>query len=106
MYQTASISQMDEISLLNSIVVRPISSDERSGWDGLMAKHHYLGFKSLFGESIRNVAPPPPYRRAPRWLYWEGLPRPYSAVPGIPGVDGLKLSNGNGYISSPIIPDS
>ena len=56
MPQTASISQIDGISLLNSIVLRPISSGERSDWDGLMAKHHYLGFKSLVGESIRYVA--------------------------------------------------
>lgn len=56
MPQTASISQIDGISLLNSIAVRPISSGERSDWDGLMAKHHYLGFKSLVGESIRYVA--------------------------------------------------
>ena len=44
MPQTASISQIDGISLLNSIVLRPISSGERSDWDSLMAKHHYLGF--------------------------------------------------------------
>ena len=30
--------------MINSIVLRPISSGERSDWDSLMAKHAYLGF--------------------------------------------------------------
>ena len=36
--------------------VRPIRPGERSTWDHLMAEHHYLGFNSLVGESIRYVA--------------------------------------------------
>jgi len=40
----------------HSLVVRPILSDERDVWDGLMSEHHYLGFKSLIGSSIRYVA--------------------------------------------------
>ncbi len=39
-----------------SIVVRPVIPDERFNWDRLMTQHHYLGFKSLVGESIRYVA--------------------------------------------------
>ena len=39
-----------------SIIVRPIMPDERVRWDRLMSEHHYLGFKSLVGESIRYVA--------------------------------------------------
>ena len=73
MPQTASISQIDGISLLNSIVVRPISSGERSDWDGLMAKHHYLGF---LNPSSVNPFAMSPYCRATGWLYWDGLPRP------------------------------
>ena len=42
--------------LLDSLVVRPIRASERTEWDRLMSKHHYLGFKSLVGESIRYVA--------------------------------------------------
>ena len=42
--------------LLDYLVVRPIKSGERTEWDRLMSKHHYLGFKSLVGESIRYVA--------------------------------------------------
>ncbi len=42
--------------LLDSLVVHPIRASERTEWDRLMSKHHYLGFKSLVGESIRYVA--------------------------------------------------
>lgn len=41
---------------LRDVVVRPIEAVERSRWDGLMAEHHYLGFRSLVGESVRYVA--------------------------------------------------
>ena len=40
----------------DSVIVRPILSVERCCWDALMDKHHYLGFKSLVGRSIRYVA--------------------------------------------------
>ncbi len=43
-------------NLLRCIEVRPISPNERSHWDKLMHEHHYLGFRSLVGESIRYVA--------------------------------------------------
>ena len=43
-------------SAFDSVIVRPIVSDERRQWDALMAKYHYLGFKSLVGRSIRYVA--------------------------------------------------
>jgi hypothetical protein len=56
MSQTALIPQIDETSPLRSVIVRPITARERSNWDILMAKHHYLGFKSLVGKSIRYVA--------------------------------------------------
>ncbi|MCJ7685251.1 MAG: DUF4338 domain-containing protein [Desulfobacteraceae bacterium] len=42
--------------LLDYLVVRPIKAGERTEWDRLMSKHHYLGFKALVGESIRYVA--------------------------------------------------
>jgi len=38
------------------IVVRLIRAQERSHWEYLMSIHHYLGFRSLTGESIRYVA--------------------------------------------------
>ena len=41
---------------LYSVVVRPITPDERQMWDGLMSQYHYLGLKSLVGQSIRYVA--------------------------------------------------
>ena len=56
MFQAASASQVNEIPSFHSILVRPISSTERFDWDTLMATHHYLGFRSLVGESIRYVA--------------------------------------------------
>jgi hypothetical protein len=40
----------------HAVTVRPITRRERSSWDNLMARHHYLGFRSLVGESIRYVA--------------------------------------------------
>src|SRR3972149_482081 len=42
--------------LLRSITVRPVSQNEQANWDTLMRRHHYLGFRSLVGESIRYVA--------------------------------------------------
>ncbi len=42
--------------LLRSVEVRPILRSERSQWDELMQKHHYLGFRSMVGESLRYVA--------------------------------------------------
>jgi hypothetical protein len=56
MSQTALTSQIDETSTLRSVIVRPITARERSNWDMLMAKHHYLSLKSLVGKSIRYVA--------------------------------------------------
>ena len=41
---------------LHEIDVRPIVQTERVVWDELMSVHHYLGFKSLVGSSIRYVA--------------------------------------------------
>jgi predicted transposase YbfD/YdcC len=56
MSRAASPSHINEISPLHCLIVRPITADERSDWDTLMATHHYLGFRSLVGESIRYVA--------------------------------------------------
>jgi len=56
MESNSSITHNNIKSLFHSLVVRPIRSVERSQWDRLMAKHHYLGFNSLVGESIRYVA--------------------------------------------------
>jgi hypothetical protein len=42
--------------MLESIEVRPICCHERPLWDDLMRQHHYLGFRSLVGESFRYVA--------------------------------------------------
>ncbi|NIM97199.1 MAG: ISAs1 family transposase [candidate division Zixibacteria bacterium] len=42
--------------MLQGLEVRPIYRDERPLWDELMRQHHYLGFHSLVGESLRYVA--------------------------------------------------
>jgi hypothetical protein len=47
----------------SDIVVRPIQRGERDDWDRLMSAHHYLGLRSLVGESLRYVAEVPE-----RWL--------------------------------------
>lgn len=36
--------------------VRPITAEENEQWDRLMKQHHYLGFRSLVGETIKYVA--------------------------------------------------
>lgn len=41
---------------LDDLVVRPIRLDERQRWRQLMRQHHYLGFRSVVGESILYVA--------------------------------------------------
>jgi predicted transposase YbfD/YdcC len=42
--------------LQNSLIVRPIKTDERDRWVKLCNEHHYLGFKGTFGYSILYVA--------------------------------------------------
>jgi hypothetical protein len=42
--------------LLRRIEVRPILPEERGEWDALVAAHHYLGLRSLFGKTLRYVA--------------------------------------------------
>lgn len=56
MSQVAPPSQINKLSLFHFLIVRPVTAQERSAWDTLMATHHYLGFQSLVGESIRYVA--------------------------------------------------
>ncbi len=41
---------------LGSVVVRPIVPAEEGMWDSLMSRHHYLGFNSLVGNSLKYVA--------------------------------------------------
>lgn len=45
-----------EKNYLKRLTVRPITHEEKSKWNELMASHHYLGFKCLAGESIKYVA--------------------------------------------------
>lgn len=40
---------------LKSLVIRLITPDEQNKWNELMAAHHYLGFRSLVGESLKYV---------------------------------------------------
>lgn len=49
-------SELSDKFPFHCLVVRPIFPSERDVWDGLMSEHHYLGFKSLIGSSIRYVA--------------------------------------------------
>jgi len=41
---------------LKDLIVRPITSEEENDWNGLMAKHQYLGFRCLSGRSLKYVA--------------------------------------------------
>jgi len=56
MSQVAFPTKIHKKSTFHHLVIRPINIAERSEWDTLMAEHHYLGFKSLVGKSIRYVA--------------------------------------------------
>ena len=42
--------------VVREVVVRPARADERRRWDGLVAEHHYLGFKQFAGRGLRHVA--------------------------------------------------
>lgn len=42
--------------VLRAVQIRPIQAAERSAWDELMSRHHYLGLRSLPGKSLRYVA--------------------------------------------------
>ncbi|KAF0196147.1 MAG: Transposase IS4 family protein [Bacillota bacterium] len=41
---------------LQTLVVRPIQPEEETRWNRLMSEHHYLGFRTLVGESMKYVA--------------------------------------------------
>ncbi len=78
----------------SDVVVRPIHAGERGEWDRLMSAHHYLGFQSLVGESLRYVAEVPE-----RWLAllgWSAAAfkcRPRDAWIGwVPAVQWQRLS--------------
>ena len=43
--------------LLREVTVRPVLRvEERRRWDALVAEHHYLPFRGLFGKALRHVA--------------------------------------------------
>jgi hypothetical protein len=42
--------------VVRHVEVRLVASTERSLWNRLMKQHHYLGFQSLVGQSLRYVA--------------------------------------------------
>ena len=44
------------VVVLSEVVVRLARPEERLRWDGLMAAHHYLGFKQFAGRGLRYVA--------------------------------------------------
>jgi hypothetical protein len=48
--------QAEARELVNGVELRPVRVAEREQWDRLMRDHHYLGFHSLIGQSLRYVA--------------------------------------------------
>lgn len=52
------IQSPDRLSgaVLSEVIVRPIRPDERTRWDTLMRRHHYLGFNRTAGRALRQVA--------------------------------------------------
>jgi len=53
---TKLLGSRNEYVSLNDLIVRPIKSNEEERWNQLMSKHHYLGFNSLVGNSLKYVA--------------------------------------------------
>ena len=41
---------------LKALVVRPITSQEEKYWNNMMNEHHYLGFRTLTGKTLKYVA--------------------------------------------------
>ena len=48
--------QAEARELVSRVELRPVRAVEREQWDRPMREHHYLGFQSLIGESLRYVA--------------------------------------------------
>ena len=48
-----NIAQNDN---LKALVVRPITAEEEKLWNDLMNEHHYLGFRTLTGKTLKYVA--------------------------------------------------
>lgn len=48
--------QAEARELVNGVELRPVRTAEREQWNSLMKRHHYLGFHSLIGQSLRYVA--------------------------------------------------
>jgi Druantia protein DruA/DDE_Tnp_1-associated/Transposase DDE domain len=63
MWHAVSGTQTEAREVVRGAEVRLVSASERPLWNSLMKRHHYLGFHSLIGQSLRYVAV---YRD--RWL--------------------------------------
>ncbi len=51
-YNQGSIFQTD----LRDLQVRPIMPGEETFWNAMMSRYHYLGFRTLVGESLKYIA--------------------------------------------------
>lgn len=49
-------TKMNKQIPLKNLVVRPIRKQEENRWNQLMSDHHYLGFRTLVGETLKYVA--------------------------------------------------
>jgi len=56
MNQAISGALRETRDVLKCVEVRLVTASERSLWNSLMKQHHYLGFHSLIGQSLRYVA--------------------------------------------------
>jgi len=41
---------------LREVQVRTVHPDEKPRWNALMGQHHYLGYRNLCGNRLRQVA--------------------------------------------------
>jgi hypothetical protein len=51
--EDTNISKNDN---LKALIVRPITSQEEKYWNNMMNEHHYLGFRTLTGKTLKYVA--------------------------------------------------
>jgi hypothetical protein len=56
MNSSACAALTEDREVVRRVEVRLVTDSERSLWNGLMKQHHYLGFHSLIGQSLRYVA--------------------------------------------------
>src|SRR2546423_12907795 len=56
MVKPIRLPDVEEKAVLNDLVVRPLTEDERPRWNELICAHHYLKNATLVGEQVCYIA--------------------------------------------------